>query len=267
MSDRSARAFRDIPTLRKWLDRLLIVSKDCFTPTPSLGSDDHLGFMALSFAYKQNEHGRSVMQLGDSLDAVLIVRSMLEGLTQLLWAAREPDGRPLLWRTYSCVLDWRRLQDADAQGKPVAAEDRDHVTWCIKEYGPRFYTKKARIAQQAGGALPADPYRDSWSGRTQKDMFEEVKAALHYTAIYRPFSEWHHWSPGGLGARITETADGYAFSTVSPTDTASALSVAFLCLWQTMEVTDAHLSLGQAKALIEVKDGYIRDLGSGTAPA
>src|SRR2546427_11769576 len=83
---------------RRWLERAVIESAKCFTPTPRLDPNkDHWAFMALSYAYKQNEHARAVLALRESVDAKLIVRSMLEGLAQLVWAANAPEERALLW--------------------------------------------------------------------------------------------------------------------------------------------------------------------------
>ena len=57
---------------------------------------DHLAFMTLCFLSKQLDHAKSVRILVRSTDAILVYRSIIEGLCQLAWAAWKPQERPLL---------------------------------------------------------------------------------------------------------------------------------------------------------------------------
>ena len=66
----------------------------------NIGRGSHLRFMLASFAIKQSEHAKSRLKLGSSPDTMLIARTMIEGLSQMLWAAKRPRQRPLLWLTF-----------------------------------------------------------------------------------------------------------------------------------------------------------------------
>jgi len=127
---------------------------------------------------------------------------------------------------------------------------------------------KARAKKQVtAGKHVSDPYRDTWSAKTTREMFEEVQASLHYERIYRPLSDWHHWSTPGLASAMAMSEDGYTFSTRSPRHTALCRSAAFLCLWQTMGITNEAARLRRAEALAEVRDGYMKELGAITPGA
>src|SRR5882672_4123436 len=71
---------------------------------------DHLAFMALCFLSKQIDHAKSIIALVPGRDTILIARSMIEGLCQLLWAAKAPNVLPLQWRTFAYVHDWRIMR-------------------------------------------------------------------------------------------------------------------------------------------------------------
>jgi hypothetical protein len=251
---------------REWLERAAIESAKCFTPTPSFNVDeDHWAFMALSFAFKQNEHARAVVALGRSVDANLIVRSMLEGLTQLVWAANAPEERALLWRAFSWVHDWRLLKAMDARGEAVEPDLRAAIADGIREHGDKFVTAKAKM-KLADGEEVADPYRQTWSGKTARQLFEETGGAWYHEALYRPFSDWHHWNTPGLASRLATTDEGYTFTTrLSDREAAACLSAAFGCLMQTMEIADGAARLGRAEVLAELRAGYLKSFGRPTS--
>ena len=66
------------------------------SPPPPRGDEDALALMALCFTRREAAHLRSILALvraGQYRDAVLIARSMIEGVALLTWAAREPSTR------------------------------------------------------------------------------------------------------------------------------------------------------------------------------
>lgn len=77
----------DIPRLRQHLEELVAVWDTVFS-RPIRHDDTNLAFMALAFAARQGEHTRSVLRLGNSVDAVLITRSMFEGLVPVAMGGR-----------------------------------------------------------------------------------------------------------------------------------------------------------------------------------
>src|SRR5688572_9248803 len=93
----------EITSLRNFLTELVAIGDAAFSRPYTFDRDNDLAFMTLTFAGRQIEHARSVLVLGSSLDTALIARSMLEGLSQLLWASQEPEDRPLRWRAFVYV--------------------------------------------------------------------------------------------------------------------------------------------------------------------
>lgn len=249
MSTAEEKAVKNIPELRRHLIDLSAVSGKAFSPSPSFDPENQLAFMALTFAVKQNEHARSVLQLDQSVDSILIARSMLEGLSQLLWAAQAPQERPLRWRTFSFVVDWRLMRKRMAAGEAVTEDQRAAIEGGLKEHGRYFLTSKAVEAQAKGHSLPSDPYTRNWYGETEKDIFSAIGADRLYDEPYRFFSEWHHWRPGAFGHLLQFDVESttFAITTQHPSFTATALAVAFQCLWQTMSLLENTL-LGHIRA-------------------
>lgn len=240
MSTGEERALRNIPQLKQALVDLVALSAKAFSPLPSFDHEDHLAFMTLSFAVKQNEHARSVLLLDQSVDAILITRSMFEGMSQLLWAVQEPDVRPLRWRSFGFVLDWRRIRKRLVAGEAVPEDQRTAIDEGLREHGKDFLSEKALKAQANGRPLPDDPYTKNWYGETEKEIFSAVGADRIYDEVYGLFSEWHHWRLGAFGhlLKLDEEQETFVFSTRHPSFTAMALAGAFQCLWQTMSLLE-----------------------------
>lgn len=236
MTSDEEQALADIPHLKFHVQKLIKLSAKIFSSPRNFDNSNHLAFMTLTFAAKQTEHAQSVLVLDHSADTILIVRSMFEGLCQLLWAGQAPAERPLQWRTFSFVLDWRLLQQQLRDGKPVEVDQRTHIENGIQEYGKLFWTAKAREAKAKALALPDDPYTKNWYGEKEKEIFEAVGADEIYKKIYGPFSEWHHWRIGAFGQlmKYDHNSTTFEFTTRHASYTAMALAGAFQCLWQTL---------------------------------
>src|ERR1022692_650147 len=115
-----------------WLKPLRAIWRACrktdyLSPLTRDSPWNQLAFMTLTFAGKQLEHAHSVLILDESVDAILIVRSMLEGLCQLLWSAQEPGDRPKRWRVFAFVRDWRTMQKTIEVGGTVSPEERAYI--------------------------------------------------------------------------------------------------------------------------------------------
>ena len=104
--------------LEIWINKLVGMVHEIVVSAEYL-DDDHLGFMALCFLVRQTNHIQSIVKLIPNRDSILIARSMVEGLYQLLWAAQEPTKRPLKWRVFAYVHDWRLLQKKIACGELI----------------------------------------------------------------------------------------------------------------------------------------------------
>ncbi len=151
-------ARRRLPGLRRNLAALTDLSARVFASAVNIRRRSHLRFMLASFAVKQIEHSRSILKLDQSIDTVLVARSMLEGLCHLLWALKLPRRRPLMWRTFVFVLDWRLLRQHQSEGKTVDRALQRHTRLGLHRYGRWFLSKEAREALARGRRLPKDPY-------------------------------------------------------------------------------------------------------------
>lgn len=257
MSNVEERAERDLLGLRQWVNRLLTLVNEILANI-QYSEEDHLGFMALCFLSKQIDHMQSIVFLIPSRDAILVARSMIEGLCQLLWAAREPATLPLQWRAFAWVHDWRVMQAKMARGETVTPERRSAIENALQKYGDQFLTKKAKLARSQQTPLPPDPYHKDWrAGRQIRQIFESVEGEDLYRKLYEPFSDWQHWGAGGLGEAIARQGNRIVYSSLSSTDAATALAAAFQCLLQTIKVVDEHLGFGLTPKISELWDEYI----------
>lgn len=251
----------DIARLRKHVEYLVTVSDGLFSRPIQFDATSDLAFMALNFCAKQSEHARSVLILNDQLDAVLIARSMFEGLSQLLWASQAPDERPLRWRSFAFIRDWRTMREQETAGVRVEPTRQAYIENGLAQYGSAFLTKKAMQALSRGQSLPSDPYMNKWYGETEKEVFSAVGGQLAYDALYGPFSEWHHWRIGGFGSLIKfdEQMQRFQMTPRNVLFTASALSSAFQCLWQTLEILVNTVPGVGAVDLVSIREDFIAE--------
>lgn len=260
MGQMDEKAKRDLPMLRQWVDKLLALANEMSVHV-QYTEEDHLSFMALCFLSKQIDHLGSIVALIPSRDAILVARSMIEGLCQLLWAAQDPATRPWQWRAFAWVHDWRVMQEKMAHSEPVDPERRTAIEDALRQYGDQFLTKKAKAAQSRGAPLPRDPYYDNWRcGHQMRQICEAVRGEDLYQKVYEPFSAWHHWAVDGMGQAIERQGNRVVYSSLSPVDSASALAGGFQCLWQTVELTDRHLGMGQAAKLSALRNGLLHSI-------
>src|SRR5574337_145776 len=257
MEDVRQRAERDLPVLRQWVDRSLALAQE-MTNNVRHSENDHLAFMAVCFLVKQIDHARSILALIPSRDVILIARSMIEGLCQLLWAGRDPDALPFRWRAFAWVHDWRVIQAKIAAGELVDPEWRAAIEGALRKYGDQFLTTKAREARDKGASPPPDPYYKDWrTGRQIRQIFESVEGEDLYRKLYEPFSDWQHWGAGGFKKAIVPQENRIVYSSLSATDAATALATAIQCLLQTVKFVDEYLDLGLTSKISELRDGYI----------
>lgn len=247
--DPEDQALRDLKDLRKNLHALVALAEQAFPV--NIGRRSHLRFMLASFAIKQSEHANSLLKLGSSPDTMLIARTMIEGLSQMLWAAKRPRHRPLLWRSFVFVHDWRLIQEHRAQGRPVDPQAERAVRVGLRRIGQRFLTRQARDARAAGRALPDDPYMKNWYDERESEILRDVGGQDLLRHAYGPFSEWHHWRVGAIGRLVSfdGAARRFTMSASRPSDVATATACAFQCLWQMMQLLNARCRLGMGREL------------------
>lgn len=251
------KARTDLLKLRSFADRLGSLVAQMIDPGGSLDDQDHLGFMALCFVGAQMEHVRSVCVLvdnGQDRDAALVARTMIEGLCQLKWAAQKPSARPEVWRAYSLVEDWRlmRSQSDEEVDQPY----RQKIEQRLSQYGPGFWSDKARKRKSEGKRLPADPYRRDWHGQTALQIFEDVDGKSLYERIYRVTSGWIHWNPKAIGTALERSSVTVDYTIRSPNNAATALAGSFQALFESAQLLNNHFDLGYSDQLEKLYIDY-----------
>lgn len=201
---------------------------------------DHLGFMVLFFLSKQQTHARSILTLEGSRDALLIARSMIEGLFLLLWAERSPADRALQWRGMSLVHDWRQLRAAREAGRSFDAAKWSETVERLQEHESLLLTSKAMAARARGEPLPADPYHRRWPPLPFKEVAKEVGSLVLYDGLYGHLAAYHHWEVAGLTGSLKRGENTVQYSGANPVDETTSLICAISCLSQTAQIANDH---------------------------
>lgn len=131
---KSNKPARDLPRLLQFADDLISLTEELLAGTIHYSEEDHLAFMGLLFVSQQLQLLKSIRvlvahDLGAS--AGLIARAMLEGMCLLLWCGRHPESRPLEWRAYAYIKDFRLMRQQEARGKPSPRPGRQKS---VKDY-------------------------------------------------------------------------------------------------------------------------------------
>jgi hypothetical protein len=264
MSTNASKASTDMPILREFADRLLWLVDQITQPPLTYKEDDHLGFMTLCFVSKQVEHLRSICVLidaGRDRDAGLVARAMLEGLGLLLWASSQPVTRPLRWRGYAWVEDWRLVQKRELSGEQVDPTWKSRIDQELKALGPIMYSENANKCLRAGKPLPDDPYM-KWTDVKAGKVLAEVGAMRLYKTIYRDTSGWGHWNVAAIGRAIERSDGGVRYSETNPEMAAVALAAGFQALFESASQLDQHFTRGFASRLVQLRDAYLTQLGT-----
>lgn len=220
--------------------------------------DDHLGFMGLCFLSRQIDHLQCMDILTHHRDAMLIARSMIEGLCMVKWASLIAHERPLKWRAFSYIHDWRILRLKVASGEAVDPVQQNKIESGLAEYGHLFYTIEARRAQGEGRELPNDPYHKDWKCGIQiRQICESVGGGDLHREIYSTFSDWHHWGSATMAESLSLSEDKVLYTASSASKSAMALATGFQCLLETVELVNQHLGLGQELQLSAIHDEYL----------
>lgn len=230
----------EVEAYAEWLPRLVSSAKG-MTLGCQIRGDDHLAFMGLQFHAKQIHHAEGVLALADHADTALVARSMLEGLALWKWACAEPS-RALRWRMYSAITDWRLMGELTRRGAHLDDEARGAIASRLIELGDDFLNSDARDRKAQGRELQKDPWVSRWYQPQLRQVFAAVGEEALYTGQYQSMSEWHHWSPGGIGPRATMEQDTLGFRPRSLMMQSMAMSVAFTCLAETTLLLARHLA-------------------------
>lgn len=246
---------------------LLNLAERWLEPSLKARDEDHLAFMAITFAAKQRLHFESMGVLASAgcyADLATIARVMLDGLTVLKWSAHQPDERPLAWRAYSLVLDYKLLQQKRTRGDPVDESHEQEVMRRLDEHGHRFLKR--------GSSVGTREYRTRWyvgdDGKqiTLEQMMQAIGADPLYD-LYDEWSGWLHWNARGVGQGIHRGEQQVSLAWNTENAGAAPLAVGFQALVETLAFLEGHLHLQRRAELDAVVNAYLTDLRSPQAAA
>jgi hypothetical protein len=261
---------RALPLLMQKLEELHALASSVGDITFPRG--DAFGRLTLCFFARQHEHASAIVRLAASglyRDAGLIARSMMEGLFQLLWTTHDPQVRAARWWEFSAVSSWRKMRKHEESGQPVDVKDREQIEKWLRQLGPQFYNDTAR-RKIAAGKPPKDPYCRIWTGHERySELFDQMRGKIWRLGTYSALSAWHHWEPEGFGEAIewNRQTNECNYREPSARAGAEALSTAFACLTQTLEVLNQHFQLGLDAKIKALKDDYSAAFARETAEA
>jgi hypothetical protein len=249
----------DIPKLLENVEKLIEFTQGILQTGIEIEENDHFAIIAHGFVCKQLDHLKSIQILvkaGHHMDAIIISRSMIEGLCILLWIAEKRDERSIDYRTFGWIDEYRHTCKMESIGFKIDPNYKLSLEKELKVFGHRFYTAQAKDLQRQDKPLPRNPYlpRPSWENISK--TCEEVKRSLTYLLIYYEASQWVHWTTDGMDMVFHRDGDKATYSCCSYRSAATALANGFESLIRSAKLLDSHLDLHLDKRLTEIEMNY-----------
>jgi hypothetical protein len=205
--------------------------------------------ISANFLLKQRQHLRSILALERNRDALLIMRTMIEGLVQLMYILRtDREKLSSRWRRFNIIESWRGMIAMKRMGHNITPEIQKGVEARKEAVSDEFLTDKARKILEKRQPLPPDPYVKKWLSISITEMFYNIKldradADKLYTA-YDMGSSWHHWSQKGLAQAMTLGRNGeHGYAECHPLEYITALEAGVICLLQMAGSTNNYFLL------------------------
>lgn len=216
-------------------------------------------FMTSTFVCKQLSHVKSVLTLVDSeqyKDALSIARVMAEGYAILLWANAEPTERPLNWRAYVLIDQFKR-----SFGQSNYSEHQEYLETMLDRYCRKFL--KAEYKTKPQRDIVPDNYLGTWRREdndkdkfitiTIEKVFEDVGLRDIHDRLYDPASGWLHWDSFSMAETIERKADGSIICGLDPQYLGTtAIASGIHALFGSASLLDEHLRLGFSGRLVDL---------------
>lgn len=250
----------EVACLRELLEELASLAAGQFSQiSDPPRHNDLYAHMVLTFLGRQTDHAESLIRLGSNRDAVLVARSMIEGLVQLEWASLRPGERARRWWDFQHIDRWRLLRSWYQENLGIDHDTLADAERRARQVGMRYLVKEQEGNRKAGRPLKPDPYCQRWYGMSFRDLCRETKTnySEKYVTFYKEFSEWHHWNPGGVARALAFSApDEVAYIRTNPHVTAEALTNGIQALAVTIDHVDRRHDTGVGKELQAIADRY-----------
>lgn len=216
-------------------------------------------FMTSTFMCKQLSHARSVLLLADSeqyKDALSIARVMIKGYALLLWAKELPTERPLSWRAYVLIDQFRH-----SFGQPDYSDHQADLETMLDRYCRKFLKDDSKNKLQHD--IRPDNYLSNWRRDNENNknkfitipiekIFDDVGLSEIHDNLYDSASGWLHWDSFSMAETIERRADGsIAFGDDPQYLGAAALASAIQALFGSASLLDKYLQLGFSDRLAD----------------
>ena len=195
------------------------------------GRESHFAQASVAFLSRMMQHAENLIKIGETLDAWLIARSALEGFVLYAWMATDPNSREEKATEYGEVayieghslgIRLNRYTGTKFSEFNKAVQERAQLNNGIE------VEEAIRIA--SGREAFAKSYLERITGKSLKQLFDELDASLHadelhksiYELHYSMFSGYHHWSP--LYFNVSATGP-FEYYDGTPSDYGIALSL------------------------------------------
>ena len=265
--DANNKTVRDLPKLLALTGSLVEFTEKLLAEPIRYSEDDHLAFMGLLSVSQQLQFLKSIRLLVENnlgASAGLIARAMLEGMYLFLWCAKDSPSRPLQWRAFSLVKDFRLMMHKGTKGEVVDPAREGKILDGLGKYGDALLNNKGREARKKGKQPLLNDYITKWPSVSKKQMFEEVEeveGSLLYQEVYSYMSDLTHWDIASFAGRIRRGSQVVCFlEDSSRTESATALAVGYQSLLQSIELLDSHLRLKKGQGISDLKQQYIATL-------
>jgi len=253
-----------------FVEQLVTLADAFLSKDNTYNHEDHLGFMLLLFLSKQLGHMRTTVRLCPARDTVVIARAMIEGVFHLIWAAEEPAQRPLMWRHYAVVADWKLLKKKERNGEKVALEKKQRIVENVKEFGDQFLKPRGRklVEGNQRDNLQPNHYQNNFlCGANLRQIVGDLETKYpylkdQYEGLYLNYSDWVHWGTSGLGQAMDRSNNKIKYSENCEGLSASAVSCGFQCLSKTLALANEHFGAGLEKELDVLVENFIAHLCS-----
>lgn len=231
------------------LSTLIEQTKILLDKHTSFKKEDLTGRMITYFIFKQLDHAMSVMRLDPSMDAVLIARTMIEGVINLTWVLENPDERVKNWFDYSAVYDFKLLEQKENGGSFVSEHDKNKTIKNFESHAPIFLKRN--------GQKHHDNFR---KGENLGNISKNNTNLEYFYQNYKWFSDWVHWGSQSLGQVIEEKSDEISYYEDNHVYRVPALVIAFASLLDIAIKTNEHFELHQDDALQTISNKMFEDL-------
>jgi len=123
------------------------------------------------------------------------------------------------------------------------------VDQAVRQHGQQFVRKSA--------ASKEDSYTNRWTGLTVKQIFKDVGHEVDYETFYGQFSDWHHWTAGGVRSALVHEGSDTIYRPTSPQVAVSSLVNAIRALVATMIIAEKFFDAGLEAKLEEFQRAYL----------